>query len=65
MKRILNFFNACDEVWIPQQYVEETVRKYGYKGKLTVVENGNDFASLIQGDIRDYKNEAKRRLGFD
>lgn len=65
MKRILNFFNACDEVWIPQQQVEETVRKYGYKGPLTVVENGNDFASLINCDIREYKLEAKKRLGFD
>ena len=65
MKRILNFFNACDEVWIPQQHVEETVRKYGYKGPLTVVENGNDFASLIQGDIKDYKLAAKQRLGMN
>lgn len=65
MKRILNFFNACDEVWIPQQHVEETVRKYGYKGKLTVVENGNDFASIIKSDVRQYKIEAKRRLGFN
>lgn len=65
MKRILNFFNACDEVWIPQKDVEETVRSYGYKGPLTVVENGNDFASLIQGDIREYKLKAKKRLGWD
>ena len=64
MKRILNFFNACDEVWIPQRHVEETVRKYGYKGSLTVVENGNDFASLIKGDIREYKVAAKNRLNF-
>ena len=64
MKRILNFFNACDEVWIPQAQVEETVRKYGYKGKLTVVENGNDFASLISGSVSDYKESAKERLGF-
>ncbi len=64
MKRILNFFNACDEVWIPQAQVEETVREYGYKGPLTVVENGNDFASIIEGDLFRYKLEAKRRLGF-
>ena len=64
MKRILNFFNACDEVWIPQAHVEETVRSYGYKGKLTVVENGNDFASLIKGDSSEYKKSAKTRLGF-
>lgn len=65
MKRILNFFNACDEVWIPQAKVEETVRKYGYKGPLTVVENGNDFAHVITGDIKRYKNEAKKRLGLE
>ncbi|MCH5222430.1 MAG: glycosyltransferase [Muribaculaceae bacterium] len=65
MKRILNFFNACDEVWIPQAQVEETVRKYGYKGRLTVVENGNDFASLVTGDLSEYKNLAKDRLGFE
>lgn len=64
MKRILNFFNACDEVWIPQAQVEETVREYGYKGKLTVVENGNDFVSNITGSIQDYKKDAKRRLGM-
>ena len=62
--RILDFFNACDEVWIPQAYVEDTVREYGYKGKLTVVENGNDFASIISGDVRTYKDQARERLGI-
>ena len=65
MRRILNFLNSCDEVWIPQQSVEETVREYGYKGKLTVVENGNDYASLIKGNVKEYKIQAKKRLGFD
>lgn len=65
MKRILDFFNACDEVWIPQAYVEETVREYGYKGPLTVVENGNDFASIVKGDLHEYKSAVKRRLGYD
>lgn len=64
MKRILNFFNACDEVWIPQAYVEDTVREYGYKGPLTVVENGNDFASIIDGDLWEYKKGARKRLGL-
>ncbi|MDE5975377.1 MAG: glycosyltransferase, partial [Muribaculaceae bacterium] len=62
MRRILNFFNACDEVWIPQAQVEETVREYGYKGPLTVVENGNDFASIIKGDFKEYKRRARKRL---
>lgn len=64
MKRILAFFNACDEVWIPQAQVEDTVREYGYKGRLEVVENGNDFADIISGDLWKYKSDAKKRLGF-
>lgn len=65
MKRILAFFNACDEVWIPQAQVEETVREYGYKGPLTVVENGNDFSSVVTGDLQAYKREARKKLGID
>lgn len=64
MKRILNFFNACDEVWIPQAQVEETVREYGYRGPLQVVENGNDFADIVKGDLFEYKAAARKRLGI-
>lgn len=64
MRRILDFFNSCDEVWIPQAQVEETVRDYGYTGPLTVVENGNDFASLIHGSLDEAKREAKANLGI-
>lgn len=64
MNRILNFLNACDEVWIPQASVEETVREYGYKGPLTVVENGNDFAPLAGSQLKEIKEKAKNSLGF-
>ena len=66
MKRILDFFNACDEVWIPQAKVEETVREYGFKGKLTVVENGNDFADMVpSSDVMAHKSAVRRRLNMD
>lgn len=64
MKRILDFFNTCDEVWIPQAQVEETVRQYGYRGPLTVVENGNDFESLVTGDLFDFKHAARVETGI-
>lgn len=64
MRRILDFFNACDEVWIPQAQVEETVREYGYKGKLTVVENGNDFDGLITGSLEEHRAAARKRTGI-
>ncbi|MCM1370112.1 MAG: glycosyltransferase [Candidatus Amulumruptor caecigallinarius] len=64
MKRILDFFNACDEVWIPQAQVEETAREYGFKGPLTIVENGNDFASLVTGNLWEYKRLARKESGI-
>lgn len=62
MRRILEFFNACDEVWIPQAQVEETVREYGFKGPLTVVENGSDFAVNSVDDLLRKKKEARDAL---
>lgn len=64
MKRILNFFNACDEVWIPQAHVEETVREYGYRGPLTVVENGNDYSDIAGNDLWKFKLRAREELGI-
>lgn len=64
MKRILNFYNACDEVWIPQASVEETVREYGFKGKLEVVENGIDFGAGIPSDLKTFKTESRKELGI-
>ncbi len=44
-REIIHFFERADEVWIPQASVEETIREYGFKGKVEIVDNGNDFAS--------------------
>ena len=42
---IMRFYEKVDEVWIPQASVEEIIREYGFKGKVEVVANGNDFDS--------------------
>lgn len=65
MRRILNFFNACDHVWIPQAAVEETVREYGYRGDVQVMENGNDLASLYASEeVPAVKRRAREKLGI-
>jgi glycosyltransferase involved in cell wall biosynthesis len=43
IKKIVRFYEMADEVWIPQASVEETLREYGYKGKVEVVNNGSDL----------------------
>ncbi len=64
MKRILNFFNACDQVWIPQAQVEETVRQYGYRGELVTVPNGNDMADVPERDLAQRKSRARALLNI-
>jgi glycosyltransferase involved in cell wall biosynthesis len=44
LRRVVDFYSSADEVWIPQPAVEETLREYGYKGNVTVMDNGTDFA---------------------
>ncbi len=64
MNKVLEFFNAADEVWIPQAKVEETVREYGYKGRLTVVDNGIDLETGDFDSVMDFKREQRRNLGI-
>jgi glycosyltransferase involved in cell wall biosynthesis len=44
---VVKFFDAADQVWIPQESVLETLREYGYQGGVVVMENGCDL-------VRDY-----------
>lgn len=58
VKEIVKFYDKADEVWIPQAATEDVIREYGYKGKLTVVDNGNDFSTesdnlLVKKQCRD------------
>lgn len=49
-------------MWIPQAAVEETLREYGYKGRIEVVDNGNDFAGTPF--LQSVRQEARRTLGI-
>lgn len=63
IKNIINFYESADEVWIPQSKVEETIRSYGYKGPIEVVENGIDINPGI--DISKFRNESRQFLGLN
>jgi len=60
---VIRFFEKADEVWIPQASVEETIREYGYKGKLEVVDNGNDFSS--SEPVEPIKKQARKTLDIN
>lgn len=63
IRNIVDFYEQADEVWIPQASVEETLREYGYKGHVEVVDNGNDFSGTPCSDK--LKRKARIELGLD
>lgn len=60
---VISFFEKADEVWISQASVEETIREYGYKGKLEVVPFGNDF--VTDQPLEFIKKAARKELNID
>lgn len=61
IRGIVDFYNQADEVWIPQASVEDTIREYGYRGRIVVVDNGNDFAGTFSDEAR---KQARRKLSL-
>lgn len=62
VKRVVDFYEKADEVWIPQPAVEETLREYGYRGKTVVVNNATDF--VVTGNIDELKQTAREELNI-
>ena len=63
VRHIIRFFEQADEVWIPQAAVEPTLREYGFKGHVEVVENGNDFYTPVT-EIEQMRTEMRDELGL-
>lgn len=63
IKDVIRFYESADEVWIPQASVEDTLREYGYKGKVEVVDNGNDFSD--HSSVSSLRKCARAALGVN
>ncbi len=63
LRRVVDFYSAVDEVWIPQPAVEETLREYGYKGNVMVMDNGTDFTNETESD--DIRKTSRKMLCHD
>ncbi len=60
VREIMHFYEKADEVWIPQAAVEETIREYGFRGEVIVMENGSDMKPVK--DPSEFKIHARRSL---
>ena len=41
--RIVDFYNHCDAVWTVNEGTANTLKEYGYKGKILVMPNGTNY----------------------
>lgn len=62
IRHIVDFFNAVDQVWVPQKSVAATLRDYGYTGSYEVVENGIDLEP--PADLEPYRARGQAELGL-
>jgi len=46
VKQVVEFFNQCDEVWTVNAASAETLREYGFRREMVVMENGTDIRPL-------------------
>jgi glycosyltransferase involved in cell wall biosynthesis len=62
VRNIVSFYESADEVWVPQPAVEETLREYGYKGRVEVVDNGSDYAG--RENVDEIRAQSRQLLGI-
>lgn len=63
LRYIIHFFHRCDEVWAPSSMSAETLRSYGFKKEIIVMENGTDF--VYPTDIEKTVKEACQLYHID
>lgn len=58
---VVDFYKQCDEVWAVSGNAGETLRSYGYKGKIQVMPNGTDIRVLN----KDLLDPVAKRYGIN
>lgn len=57
---VADFYERCDEVWTVSQDAAATLRSYGYKGDITVVQNGTEMRT----PSREFERRAREQFGL-
>jgi 1,2-diacylglycerol 3-alpha-glucosyltransferase len=57
------FYDALDEVWVPNEFTGNVLRAYGYRGTYKCVPYGTDFAEV--SNIAELRSKGNTLLGVD
>jgi Glycosyltransferase len=53
ISRIVEYYESADEVWSVNKGCAETLREYGYRGPIRIMDNATDFAQRWPSDEND------------
>ncbi len=58
IRYVAKAYNSCDALWTMNMQMKHLVRKYGYKGKVTIIPNGCDMTAdgITEEGIRYFKS---------
>ncbi len=59
---VIDFFNRVDQVWAVSKGAADTLKEYGYKGKVEVVPNGSDF--VVPENMDSLIAQTEEKLGL-
>ncbi|MEI7726879.1 MAG: glycosyltransferase [Bacteroidota bacterium] len=62
VKLTLDFYNAADQVWVPNNATGLTLREYGYTGDFEVMPNGSDMLVPERGKRMKYRKKGLERI---
>ncbi len=51
VKKIVNVYRQCDEVWTVNHSTADVLRGYGFDGEITVVSNGTDLVAAGDAEV--------------
>ncbi len=57
---VADFYERCDEVWTVSQDAAETLRSYGFKGDIAVVQNGTEMRTTSA----EFEKRARAQFGL-
>ena len=63
VKQVIKFFSQVDAVWTVNQATANTLREYGYRGRVDIIFNGTEFEPPVDLEVRCEAINRQLRIG--
>lgn len=63
MKKVIEYYDSVDHVWVPSKATAETLREYGFKGSTLISLNGTDMPIPTKEEKKRYRKQGEILCG--